>query len=97
MNATREPGRRPASAGSIVRRFAAAMIMSAMVFVLLWLMAFSLFTSLLASAGCWLVVVAASTVFDVVEMVLDAIAAVIFGVLAAIAAVFAAILGLFGM
>lgn len=96
MNATREPGRRPTSAGSVVRRLAAAMILSAMVFGLLWLMAFGLFTSLLVSAGCCVVVVAASTVLDVVEMVLDTIAAVILGVLAAIAAVFAAILGLFG-
>ena len=56
----------------------------------------SVCTSLLVSAGCCVVVVAASTVFDVVEMVLDAIAAVIFGVLGAIAAVFAAIFGLFG-
>jgi hypothetical protein len=70
--------------------------MSGVVFLLLWLMAFSVFTSLLTAAGCCVVVVAASAASDPVEMVLDAIAAVVFGVLGAIAAFFAAVFSLFG-
>jgi hypothetical protein len=63
---------------------------------MMWLMAFSVLTSLLTAAGCCVVVVAASAVSDPVEMVLDAIAALVFGVLGAIAAFFAAIFSLFG-
>ncbi len=96
MNATREHRQRPASASGTVRRIVATLILSGIVFVAMWLMAFSLLTSLLVSSGCCVVLVAASTVFDVVEMVVDAIAAIIFGVLGAIAAVFAAIIALFG-
>jgi hypothetical protein len=71
--------------------------MGGVVFLLLWLMAFSVVTSLLIASGCCVVVVAASAASDPVEMVLDAIAAVGFGVLAAIAAVFGAIFSLFGI
>jgi hypothetical protein len=79
-----------------VRRIAAAIMLGVLVFSVLWLMVFSLLTSLAIGAGCCAVVIAASSVSDLVEMLLDAVASVIFGVLAAIAAVFAAILGLFG-
>lgn len=96
MNAPRERGRRPASVGAIVRRIAVAVILSGLVFVVMWMMAISFVTSLLVSAGCCVVVVAAGTVFDIVEMVLDAIAAIVFGVLGAIAAILGAIFGLFG-
>ena len=95
MNAPNEPVTRPASASGLVRRIAATVIMSALVFLLLWLMAFSVFTSVLIASGCCVVVVAASAASDPVEMVLDAIAAVVFGVLGAIAAVFGAIFSLF--
>ena len=67
-----------------------------LIFGVLWIIAFSLVTSLLIGAGCCVVVIAASSVSDLVELLLDAIASVIFAVLAAFAAVFAAILGLFG-
>lgn len=82
--------------GAIVRRIAVAVILSGLVFVVMWMMAISFVTSLLVSAGCCVVVVAAGTVFDIVEMVLDAIAAIVFGVLGAIAAILGAIFGLFG-
>jgi hypothetical protein len=95
MNAPNEPGTRPAAI-SLVRRIAATVIMGGLVFLLLWLMAFSVFTSLLIATGCCVVVVAASAASDLVVTVLDAIAAVIFGVLGAIAAVFAAIFSFFG-
>jgi hypothetical protein len=57
---------------------------------------FSMVTSLLIGAGCCVVIVAASSVSDLFEMLLDAISTVIFGVLAVIAAIFGAIFGLFG-
>ena len=81
MNAPHEPVTRPASASGLVRRIAATVIMSGVVFLLLWLMAFSVFTSLLIAGGCCVVVVAASAASDPVEMVLDSIAAVVFGVI----------------
>ena len=96
MNAPHEPVTRPASASGPVRRIAATVIMSGLVFLLLWLMAFSVFTSLLIAAGCCVVVVAASAASDPVVMVVDAIAAVVFGVLAAFAAFVGAIFSLFG-
>lgn len=96
MNAPDQPATRPAPARGAVRRIAAAAIVSALVFVSLWLLAFSIITSALISAGCCAVVVVASAVWDPIEAVLDAIAAIIFGVLAAIAAFFAAIFSLFG-
>lgn len=96
MNAPHEPVTRPASASGPVRRIAAAAVMTGLVFLLLWLMAVSVFTSLLIAAGFGVVVVAASAASDPVVMVLDAIAAVVFGVLAVIAAFFGAIFSLFG-
>jgi hypothetical protein len=81
---------RPASASGLVRRIAATVIKGVVVFLLMWLMAFSIFTSLLTAAGCCVAVVAASAASDPVEMVLDAIAALVFGVLGAIAAFFGA-------
>jgi hypothetical protein len=96
MNAPHEPVTRPAPASGPVRRIAATVIMSGLVFLLLWLMAFSVFTSLLIAGGFCVVVVSASAASDLVVMLLDAIAAVVFGVLGAIAAFFGAIFSLFG-
>jgi hypothetical protein len=93
---TNEPVTRSALASGPARRIAATVIMGGVVFLLMWLMAFSVFTSLLTAAGCCVVVVAASAASDPVEMVLDAIAALVFGVLGAMTAFFAAIFGLFG-
>jgi hypothetical protein len=95
MSTSDPRGRRP-SQTSWVRRIATIVTLSALVFVVLWLMAFSFLTSLLIASGCCVVVVAASSVSDLVEIVLDAISAVVFGILAAIAAIFGAIFGLFG-
>lgn len=71
-------------------------MLSVLVFAVLWIMVFSMVTSLLIGAGCCVVIVAASSVSDAVDMLLDALASVVFGVLAVVAAIFAAILGLFG-
>lgn len=95
MSRSDPPERRP-SRSSRARRIATILTMSALVFVVLWLMAFSFITSLIVATGCCVVVTAASTVSDIVEIVLDAVSAIIFGILAMIAAVFAAIIGLFG-
>ncbi|HWV41224.1 hypothetical protein [Pseudorhodoplanes sp.] len=91
-----EQHRRPAPRRSPVRRIAAAIVLSALLFGLLWLAAVGFVTSLLIASGCCVVVIAASSVLDVIEMILDAIAAVIFGIFAAIAALFAALFALFG-
>ena len=91
-----EPAGRPASNSSPARRLAVAVILSGLVFVVLWIMMFNMVTSLLIGAGCCVVIVAASSVSDLFDMVLDAVATVIFGVLAVIAAIVGAIFGLFG-
>ena len=85
-----------APTSSPARRIAVAVILSGLVFAVLWIMVFNMITSLLIGAGCCVVIVAASSLSDLVDMLLDAIASVIFGVLAVIAAIFAGILGLFG-
>ena len=84
-----EPAARPAPNSSPARRIAAAVMLSGLVFAVLWIMVFSMITSLLIGAGCCVVIVAASSVSDLVDMLLDAIASAIFGVLAVIAAIFA--------
>jgi hypothetical protein len=89
MNAPQEPAARPAPTRRLARRVAATAIMSGLIFLLLWLVAFSAFTSLLIASGCCVVVVAASATFDPVLTVLDAIATVLFEVLGAIADFFA--------
>jgi hypothetical protein len=91
-----EPAARPAPNSSPARRIAVAVILSGLVFVVLWITMFSMVMSLLIGAGCCVVIVAASSLSDLVDMLLDALATVIFGVLAVIAAIFGAILGLFG-
>jgi len=91
-----EPAGRPASNSSPARRLAVAVILSGLVFVVLWIMMFNMVTSLLIGAGCCVVIVAASSLSDLVDMLLDAIASVIFGVLAVIAEIFAGIFSLFG-
>ena len=87
-----EPAVRPASNSSPARRIAVAVILSGLVFAVLWIMVFSMVTSLLIGAGCCVVIVAASSLSDLLDMLLDAVATVIFGVLAVIAAIFGAIL-----
>jgi len=91
-----EPAARAASNNSPARRIAAAVTLAALLFVVLWVTMFSMVTSLLIGAACCAVIVTATSVSDVFEMLLDAVAAVIFGALAVIAAIFAAIIGLFG-
>ncbi len=86
---------RPASKSSPARRLAAAVMLSALVFVALWIMVFSMITSLLIGAGCCVVIVAASSLSDVIDMLLDAVANVVFGMLAVIAAILGAIFSLF--
>ena len=91
-----EPAARRASSSSPARRLAVAVMLSGLVFAVLWIMVFSMVTSLLIGAGCCVVIVAASSVSDLVDMLLDAAASVIFGVLSVIGAIFAGIAGLFG-
>jgi hypothetical protein len=96
MNAPAESTTRPQPTASLARRIAVSVILGLFVFLAVWLTALSFVVSLLIGSACCAVVIAASTVSDLVEAVLDAIAAVIFGILAAIAAVVAAIFSLFG-
>jgi hypothetical protein len=94
MNAP-APTVQPASNRGPIRRIAAAVVLGGLVFAVLWIMVFSMVTSLLIGAGCCVVVVAASSASDLIETLVDAVAAVIFGVLAVIAAIFGAIFSLF--
>ena len=96
MSAPQEPAAPRASASGTGRRVAAAVALGGLIFLLLWLTAFSVLTSLLISMACCVVVTAASSVSDIVETILDATATVVFGIFAVIAAIFAAIFGLFG-
>ena len=91
-----QPAVRPPSNGSPARRIAVAVILSGLVFAVLWIMVFGMVTSLLIGAGCCVVIVAAGSASDLVETLLDAIASAILGVLAVIAAILGAIFGLFG-
>jgi hypothetical protein len=91
-----KPAVRKAPNRSPVRRIAVAVVLSGLVFAVLWIMVFSMVTSLLIGAGCCVVIVAASSASDVVEMLLDAVSTVILGVLAVIAAIFGAIFSVFG-
>lgn len=50
-----------------------------------------------APCGAQVIIVAASFVSDVVEMLLDAVASAVFGGLAIIAAIFGALFSLFGL
>ncbi|OCK61695.1 hypothetical protein [Bradyrhizobium sp. LMTR 3] len=92
-----QPAARSASNASPFRRIAAAVILGGLVFTVLWIVAFGMVTSMLIGAGCCVVIVAASSASDLVEMLLNALAAVIFGVLAVIAAIFGAIFSVFGI
>ena len=94
MNAP-EPAARTTPNSSPVRRIAVAVVLSGLVFVGLWIMVFSMVTSLLIGAGCCVVIVAASSASDVVEMLLDAVSTVIFGIVAVISAIFGAIFSIF--
>jgi hypothetical protein len=94
MNAP-EPAVRTAPNGSPVRRIAVAVVLSGLVFIGLWIMVFSMVTSLLIGAGCCVVIVTASSASDVVDMLLDAVSTVILGVLTVIAAIFGAIFSVF--
>jgi hypothetical protein len=95
MNAP-EPAVRTAPNSSPVRRIAVAVILSGLLFAVLWIMVFGMVTSLLVGAGCCVVIVAASSVSDVVEMLLDAVSTAIFGVVAVIAAICGAVFSVFG-
>jgi hypothetical protein len=91
-----EPAARPASISSPARRIGVAVVLGGLVFAVLWIMVFSMVTSLLIGAGCCVVIVAASSASGVVEMLLDAVSTVILGVVAVIAAIFGAIFSVFG-
>jgi len=56
-----EPAARPVSNSSPARRIAVAVMLSGLVFVVLWIMMFSMVTSLLIGSGCCVVIVAASS------------------------------------
>jgi hypothetical protein len=81
---------------SPAHRIAVAVILSGLVFAVLWIMVFNMITSLLIGAGCCVVIVAASSASGVIEMLLDAVSTVILGVVAVIAAILGAIFSVFG-
>ena len=91
-----EPAARPASNSSPGRRIAVAVVLGCLVFAALWITMFSMVVSMLIGTTCCVVIVAASSLSDAVEMLLDAVASVIFGIVAVIAAIFGAIFSIFG-
>jgi hypothetical protein len=88
---------RPVSNSTPGRRLAVAVILSVLIFAMLWITVFGMITSLLIGAGCCIVIVAASSVSDLVDALLGALTSVVFGVLAIIAAIFGAIFSLLGL
>lgn len=90
-----ETAARPALKSSPVRRLAAAVLVSALVFAVLWIMAFGMITSLVIGAGCCVIIVTASSALDVIGVLLDAVMTALFGIIAVIAAIFAALFSLF--
>jgi hypothetical protein len=95
MTAPDQTTAKPASTSGPGRRIAACLIVSALVFLTLWLMAFSLVTALLISSGVGVTLIATSAVLELVATVLDIIATVLFAILAAIAAVIAFVFSFF--
>jgi len=91
-----KPAARRASNNSPARRIAVAMMLGGLVFAVLWIMVFSMVTSLLVGAGCCVAIVAASSASELVGILLDAVAAAVFGMLAVIAAIVGAIFSVFG-
>ena len=91
-----EPAARPASHSSSARRIAVAVVLGGLVFTALWITMFSMVVSMLIGTTCCVVIVAASNLSDVVELLLDAVASVVFGIAAVIAAIFGAIFSIFG-
>jgi hypothetical protein len=91
-----EPAARPASHSSFARRIAVAVVLGGLVFAVLWITMFSMVVSMLIGTTCCVVIVAASNLSDVVELLLDAVAFVVFGIAAVIAAIFGAIFSIFG-
>lgn len=91
-----EPAARPAPTGSPARRIAVAVVLGGLVFMTLWITMFGMVVSLLIGSFCCVAIVAASSLSDVVELLLDAAASVIFGIVAVIAAIFGAIFSVFG-
>ena len=90
-----EPAARPASNSSSARRIAVAVVLGCLIFTALWVTMFSMVVSMLIGATCCVVIVAASSLSDVIDMLLDAVATVVFGILAVIMAIFGAIFSLF--
>jgi hypothetical protein len=96
MSAPVGPTTRSSSTKGLVRRVAAAIILSGFVFLSLWLLALDLITSLLIASCFCTAVVLTSAISDLIGAVVDVIATAVFGVLAAIAALVAGIFSLFG-
>ena len=90
-----EPAARPASNSSSARRIAVAVVLGCLIFTALWVTMFSMVVSMLIGTTCCVVIVAASSLSDVVELLLDAVASVVFGIAAVIGAIVGAIFSIF--
>ena len=95
MNAPAEPTTRSNSMNTLGRCIAVSAILGAIVFLVLWVTAYSFVTSLLIGAGCCAIIMVACTTSALIETVVGAIAGIVFGVLAAIAVAVAAVFSLF--
>jgi hypothetical protein len=95
MNAPHEPVAQPAPSRGPGRRIAAMLVVSTIVFLVLWLTAFTAITSLLVASAACIVVVVVGAASDPIGTVLDAIAGVVLAVFGVIAAIVAAIFSIF--
>ena len=91
-----EPAARPVSNSSSARRIAVAVVLGCLIFTALWVTMFSMVVSMLIGTTCCVVIVAASSLSDVVELLLDAVASVVFGIAAVVGAIVGAIFSIFG-
>ena len=93
---SRASTRRAAANNHHARRIVAGAMLGVLLFTVLWITMFSLFTSMLIGAGCCAVIMAASTASDFIQALLDAAASIIFSIIAVVAAIFGAIFSVLG-
>ena len=82
--------------GTLTRRVAGVVMLSAILFLVLWAVAFTAVTSAIVAGSVGGILVVGSASSDVFEMMVDAICSLVLGILAAIGAFFAGLFSIFG-
>jgi hypothetical protein len=83
----------PSTVGTIVRRVAGVVALSAILFLGLWMMVFTAVKSAIVAGGVGVVLVVASAASDALETIVDTLVSIVLGVLAAIGSFFSGIFG----